>query len=165
MEKHDKCRIFYDKLYYICGVMASDKHSIVLDPEVPYNAIDDRTGLHLIEMIRSGIQYKTFLRFANSVPISLLEWSSFLHISARTLQRYQTDQKTFDPPQSEKILEIALLFKKGTSVWGDKDQFNTWLDTDNVALGRIRPKSLLDSSIGIRMLNDELGRIEHGILA
>jgi len=31
--------------------------------------------------------------------------------------------------------------------------------------GSLKPKSLLDSSFGIRMISDQLGRIEHGVLA
>ncbi|NEN24917.1 DUF2384 domain-containing protein, partial [Cryomorpha ignava] len=40
-----------------------------------------------------------------------------------------------------------------------------WLDSNIVALGGIKPKTLLDSSFGISILNQELIRIEHGVLA
>lgn len=145
--------------------MTSDTPSYILDPAVPYGAIDDKNGMNLIDIVRTGIHFRTFWRFAHTIPFSFNEWSSFLHISERTLQRYQSEQKTFDPMQSEKILQIALLFKRGINVWGDAEKFHSWLDTDSIALGNIKPKSLLDSSIGIQMLNDELGRIEYGVLA
>lgn len=145
--------------------MLSDTPSYILDPAVPYGAIDDKNGLKLLDIIRTGIQFRTFWRFAHTIPFTLHDWSSFLHVSERTMQRYQSEQKTFDAQQSEKILEIALLCKKGIEVWGDADAFHSWLDTESIALGKIKPKSLLDSSIGIRMLNDEIGRIEYGVLA
>ncbi len=145
--------------------MTTDTPFYILDPAVPYGAIDDNNGLKLIATIRNGIHFRTFWHFAHAIPFSLHEWSSFLHVSERTMQRYQSEQKTFDPLQSEKILQIALLFKLGIQVWGDADKFHSWLDTESIALGKIKPKSLLDSSIGIQMLNDELGRIEHGVLA
>lgn len=44
---------------------------------------------------------------------------------------------------SEKILQVTLLFKYWVDVFGDKKKFNTWLETDNLALGRIKPKSFL----------------------
>ena len=50
-------------------------------------------------------------------------------------------------------------------VFGGSTGFNTWLDTESLALGRVKTKSLLDSSFGIGLLKDELGRIEHGVLA
>ena len=93
------------------------------------------------------------------------EWSSFLHISDRTMQRYTKENRTFDPLQSEKIVEIALLYNKGTEVFGEQGKFDTWLEAGNLALGNIKPKSLLDNSFGIGLLKDELVRIEYGILA
>ena len=44
-------------------------------------------------------------------------------------------------------------------------KFEIWLNTLNVALGGIKPKDVLDSAFGIEWLMDELGRIEHGVLA
>jgi putative toxin-antitoxin system antitoxin component (TIGR02293 family) len=96
---------------------------------------------------------------------SLSEWSKILHISERTMQRYETENKTFDPVQSEKIIQIAMLHKYGISVFGNSENFHTWLYAKNIALGGISPKDLLDSSFGIDLIKDELGRIEHGVLA
>jgi uncharacterized protein (DUF2384 family) len=50
-------------------------------------------------------------------------------------------------------------------VFGDKERFNVWLNATNIALGNVKPKDLLDNTFGISLLKDELGRIEHGILA
>lgn len=130
-----------------------------------HNSIDDMGVLTLISMVRKGIKFNTFDEFAVQSPFSMNEWSVFLHLSERTMQRYKTEQKTFDPLQSEKIVEIYLLYKKGIEVFGDRKKFNTWLETENLALGRITPKTLLDSNFGINLLKDELTRIEHGVLA
>lgn len=89
----------------------------------------------------------------------------FLHLSERTLQRYEKENKAFVAPQAERILAIALLYKKGVSVFGSKEAFNAWLQLDNLALGQVKPISLLDSSFGISLLHDELGKIEYGIPA
>jgi len=93
------------------------------------------------------------------------DWSRFLHITDRTMQRYKKEMKSFDTIQSEKILQITLLYKKGIDVFGDKTKFDTWLISNNIALGNIKPKDLLDNAFGINLLNDELIRIEHGVLA
>ena len=81
------------------------------------------------------------------------------------MQRYKKERKSFDSNSSEKIIEIALLYKYGIEVFGNKEKFNTWLETKNVALGGIVPKELLDNTFGINLLKDELTRIEYGILA
>jgi len=127
--------------------------------------MDDNTMLSLIEMVRNGVKYSLFQAFAKTIPFSLSEWSTFLHISTRSMQRYQIEQRTFDALQSEKIVEIAILYKKGIEIFGNSTHFNAWLEAENIALGKVKPKKLLDSSFGINMINDALIRIEHGVLA
>ncbi|CAN5892213.1 hypothetical protein BH24BAC1_BH24BAC1_22830 [soil metagenome] len=126
---------------------------------------DGRNILNLIAAVRQGISYSFFSSLVKESPFSLSEWSGFLHLSDRTIQRYKSEKKTFDPVHSEKILEITLLYKRGAVVFGNLDGFAIWLDTKSVALGGIVPKTLLDTSFGIGLLQDELTRIEHGVLA
>ncbi|MBF9255596.1 DUF2384 domain-containing protein [Pontibacter sp. 172403-2] len=130
-----------------------------------YKQIDDRDVLMLISSVREGIKYGLFQSIASNSPFSTAEWSNFLHLSERTFQRYKKEKRTFDPLHSEKILEITLVYNKGIEVFGDKGNYDAWLETKNVALGGIKPKELLDSTFGIGLLKDELTRIEHGVLA
>jgi putative toxin-antitoxin system antitoxin component (TIGR02293 family) len=137
----------------------------IFNPQVSYGSMDDTNVLSLIEIVRQGIKFSIFNSFAGKSPFSLNEWSTFLHLSERTMQRYKREKRTFDSLQSEKILEIALLYKKGIEVFGNAEKFNSWLETENLALGKIIPKKLFDNSFGIHLLKDELTRIEYGILA
>ncbi|WP_242919202.1 type II RES/Xre toxin-antitoxin system antitoxin [Pontibacter liquoris] len=133
--------------------------------EFDYRQLDDSDVYKLISTVREGIKYSLFQRIADMSPFSTAEWSTYLHLSERTFQRYKKEKRTFDPLQSEKILEITLLYNKGVEVFGDKANYDAWLEATNVALGGIKPKELLDSSFGIGLLRDELIRIEHGVLA
>ncbi len=137
----------------------------LLDPQVSYRSIDDSNIMSYIDFIRVGVKFKSFIAFANQSPFTLNEWSTYLHLSERTMQRYQKEERKFDAIQSEKILEIVLIYKKGIDVFGNAEKFNSWLETENLALGKNKPKSFLDSSFGINLLKDELTRIEYGILA
>ncbi len=119
----------------------------------------------LIELTRKGVAYSLYQTVAMTGPFTTSEWSSYLHITERTLQRYKKENKVFDPIYSEKILEIAQLQKRGKDIFGEAENFNRWMDSKIVALGGVKPKSLLDSSFGILLLNQELTRIEHGIFA
>jgi putative toxin-antitoxin system antitoxin component (TIGR02293 family) len=130
-----------------------------------YKLIDDKDVFMLISTVREGVKYGMFQNIADKSPFSTSEWSNYLHLSERTFQRYKKEKRTFDPLHSEKILEITLVYNKGIEVFGDKDNFDAWLEARNVALGSIRPKELLDSTFGIGLLRDELTRIEHGVLA
>lgn len=158
--------ILFPTKVYIFELNLSDMTTLnILDIKSAYNAADDNDVLSLIEAVRQGVKFNAFFNFANKGPFSINEWSAFLHLSERTMQRYKREKKTFDSLQSEKILEIALLYKKGTEVFGTAAQFNIWLTANNVALGGVKPKDLFDSSFGINLLKDELGRIEYGVLA
>lgn len=119
----------------------------------------------LMQLSKHGVAWATFLKLQKQVDFSLQEWSSFLQLSPRTLQRMQKHQRPFDHLQSERIIMIALLLIKGKELFGDLQKFSLWLNADNLALGGIKPKSILDSAFGIEMVRSELIRIEHGVLA
>ena len=135
------------------------------EPVITYAALDDKNVYGLINAIKEGINFSFFERLAKNIPFTLKEWSLFLHLSERSLQRYKKEKGTFNAITSEKIIEITMLNKYGIEVFGKQENFNTWLNTTNVALGSIKPKSLLDSSFGIQVIKDELTCIEHGVLA
>ena len=128
-------------------------------------AMDDTDMPYLISSIRKGIGYSDFEKMVAFSSFTLPEWSTILHLTARSLQRYKLQRQTFDPLQSEKIIQVIFLFKKGISVFGTKEKFDTWLNSNIVAMGGIKPKEVLDSVFGIEWIMDELGRIEHGVLA
>ncbi len=161
----DICRNFCDKLPIFAIVILIIEKMEIFDPMVSYSPIDDIKALSLVEMVRHGVQFEVFDSFANKSPFSINEWSGYLHLSERTLQRYRSEKRTFDPLQSEKIIEIALFYNKGVEVFGTSEKFNSWLETDSLALGKTKPKMLLDSTFGINMLIDELTAIEYGVLA
>lgn len=137
----------------------------IFDPAVPYSTFENTSVFSIIDAVKQGVRFSHFSTFANKSPFSLSEWSGFLHISERTMQRYQRYKKKFEPLQSEKIIEIVLVFKKGIEVFGSEQNFYTWLDTTNISLGKQKPKQLFDNSFGINLLKDELTKIEHGVLA
>ncbi|WP_080903129.1 antitoxin Xre/MbcA/ParS toxin-binding domain-containing protein [Parabacteroides sp. Marseille-P3160] len=128
-------------------------------------SIKDKDIVSLIRSTREGIGFDSFLSIAKNSSINMQEWSAILHFSERSMLRYKKEGKTFDPLQSEKIIQVALILQKGQEVFGDTAKFNNWLDTDNTALGKTKPKDLLDNSFGIQLIENELTKIEHGILS
>jgi putative toxin-antitoxin system antitoxin component (TIGR02293 family) len=58
-----------------------------------------------------------------------------------------------------------MLYEYGVDVFGEKANFDLWLNSKSIALGGRIPKDLLDTKFGVGMVKDELGRIEHGVLA
>jgi len=121
--------------------------------------------VELLKLSRKGITIGLFEDIVKSSSYTLKEWSKFLHLTERTIQRYKKEKRKFEPLQSERIIEITKLNFKGKKVFGSKVNFEEWMNSKIIALGNVRPIELLDSSFGIDLIIDELGRIEHGILA
>ena len=93
---------------------------------------------------------------------SKLSVSELIEIIPISIDSYKRKTE-FNANVTEKILEIEEVYHKGLRDFGDG--FYQWMDTRNPALGGIVPKSLLKNSFGVRRLLDEIGRIEHGVLA
>jgi len=149
------------KAYALPEVQPSEVNESVLS----FSQSDDHSILSLIKTIRMGIKYLIYNDIVKNSPFTMQDWSHFLQLSDRTMQRYKKEKKSFDPIHSEKILGIVMLYNKGVEVFGNKEKLNIWLETKNLAIGGVTPKSFLDSSFGIQLIKDELIRIEHGILA
>jgi putative toxin-antitoxin system antitoxin component (TIGR02293 family) len=130
-----------------------------------YQNVDDGGIFRMIAIAEKGISFQLFNNLVKKFPFSFQEWAGFLHISGKTLSRYQKEEKTFDTLQSEKILQIEMLYKRGEEVFGSADYFLIWLQAENLALGKTKPQDLIGSNFGISLLMDELTRLEHGILA
>jgi putative toxin-antitoxin system antitoxin component (TIGR02293 family) len=117
-----------------------------------YSSVDDNNVLAIIDLVRTGISYKDFNKIADDTPFSIAEWAYYLQLSERTIQRNQKEKKSFQPIQSERIVELSMLYQYGVEVFGDKDNLNTWLNSKSIALGG--PNSERASRYKIRGLND-----------
>ena len=123
-----------------------------------------RSENDFINIIRTGVPKQAMTHLMDIAELSLLEMAAIIHTSDRTLRRYKPQQKLSEE-QSERMIQIAKLYSKGEDVFGSINEFRLWMDTQLEPLGNRKPKEYLDTSIGINMLMDELGRMEHGIFA
>jgi putative toxin-antitoxin system antitoxin component (TIGR02293 family) len=130
-----------------------------------FKSLDNSDVVQLINATRKGVDYEVFNKLSVSFPLNSNDWSRILNVSERTMQRYKREKRRFDSIHTERLLLIMLLFKKGTEVFGSNSNFTSWINSESIALGGIKPINLLDNSFGINMVRDELTRIEHGILA
>lgn len=115
-----------------------------------------------IDLIRKGLPKKVFDHLIKRTGLTEDEMSIILHVSKRTLQR-RDQSAEFNPEQSERLIELAKLFTKGEDLLGGPDQFKEWINTRVWSLGDKKPKEFMDTSIGLGLLMDELGRIEYGV--
>ena len=118
----------------------------------------------IIKLARQGFPKKTLLALAKKISLNIQELSSILHISERTLQRYE-DDAIIKTEYAEKAVELARLYTRGEEVFGSMDKFKTWVKTPAHIFNGEAPVTILDTSAGFDMVFKELGRIEHGIFA
>ncbi|GAA4313339.1 type II RES/Xre toxin-antitoxin system antitoxin [Compostibacter hankyongensis] len=138
----------------------SSSPSLVEEPAVAYAL----SSYESIQLSRKGILKEALLQLAAQLSMTLQELAGILHVSEKTLHRYQND-KVLAPDLSERALLLSQLYHKGKAVFGDAANFNDWLRTPLPAFRQQAPITLLDTSFGFQLIMEELGRIEYGIFA
>lgn len=106
------------------------------------------------------------LRFRSLVrkgPLSVRDWSHVLHMDQRTLTARIKNDMALAPLEADRVRLVERVMGRGDDVFGDKSNFEHWLDRAHPLIGGKKPKELLNSTDGIGWVMMELGRIEHGI--
>lgn len=128
----------------------------------PFNTVENVSDF--IQCIREGVPKRALDNLIEVTGINAIEMAGIIRTSDRTLRRYSPKQK-LNAEQSERVIELAKVYSRGEEVFGSLDAFREWMNSTVMALGNKKPKEFLDTSMGIEMLMEELGRIEHGIFA
>lgn len=126
-------------------------------------AFTNQKALYL-SVIRGGLPRHSLDFLLEKTGLSIYEMAHILDTTDRTLRRHE-GHVLLSREHSERLLEIAQLYSFGEQVFGGLPVFCQWMDANVPALGGQKPKSFLDTSLGISMLMAELGRIEHGVFA
>lgn len=161
-----------------------NKTSEISDVAFSYGGVSSLSSLELITQLLGGAQaigrkMNNILEFLalteNGLPVSTLknlqkrmkftnrDMGRALEISESTLQRRLKESKKLDKKESESTIQLASLWAKGLKVFEDENDFRTWLEMKNTALGNNRPIELLHSPIGREEIKEILNRIEWGI--
>lgn len=129
------------------------KTLVAAEPDVAYGS------LNYFALARLKISKDYIKRVIKMAGLSLTEAMDILPISLDTYKR----KTSFNPAVTEKVLEIEEVYKEGVAAFGPG--FHAWMDTENPAMGGIKPKALLSNSFGVRRLLEQIGRMKHGVLA
>ena len=93
------------------------------------------------------------------------ELAALLHTTTKTLRTYRLSKKRLNPTASEQVLKLLALARRGEDVFGSLPAFRRWLSKPAYGLGGQPPLALLQTSGGIDLVADEVGRIAYGDLA
>lgn len=123
-----------------------------------------KSAYDLMNLARQGLFKSAIDSLAQLFELSIKELVPYLHVSERTLQRYDENKK-LSPELSDHLIQLARVYARAVDVFGNRDQAVKWLKYPSQALGGITPISCLDNFSGIELVLDELGRIEYGVYA
>ena len=119
--------------------------------------------LYVARKAVSEFSIAQFQELGAKLPFTQLEWADILHISDRTLQRYLKDQKPFEGLYAEHLYQLENMADLGLEVFGKPKLLEEWLRKPRLVLGEQQDFSTLKSFWGVKLIANELGRIEHGI--
>lgn len=125
--------------------------SLLQEPEVSYTIQTNTFDAGAFEMLAAQLNF------------SQSEWAAILHISDRTLQRYLKDAKPFSGLQAELLHYLKKLTDTGLQLFENEKTFVAWLRQSKNVLGQSLGFESLQSITGIRLLQQELGRIAYGV--
>ncbi len=117
--------------------------------------------LQIIHAARNGVTRADLKRFSMRVALPLTKISEIVPASYSTLAK----KDHYDKEVSERLFEIAEVFSKGFEVFGDERKFTRWLYKSNASMGGNIPFSLLDTSYGVKLVINEIERIDYGIFS
>jgi putative toxin-antitoxin system antitoxin component (TIGR02293 family) len=120
--------------------------------------------MDLVKLSRNGLLKQSVTNMAAKFGITQDKICELLHMSARNFQRIK-ETSPLDIYTSEQTIEMANVYSKAYQIFINEDAIKQWFQTPNYALGNQIPLDLLDTSFGVKMVSDVLGRIEHGVFS
>ncbi len=128
-----------------------------------FRGADEPTPDELRDRIKQGLPYRSFESVRDRLQLTMPEASSVLRMPARTLARRKQSRK-LDADESDRLYRLVRVAAHAMTVFGTEDKVATWLRRPNRALNGERPVRLLDTDLGVRQVEDVLGRLEYGLV-
>ena len=104
-----------------------------------------------------------FTGLSSKLLFTQVEWAGVLHISDRSLQRYIKENKAFEGLFAEHLYQLEQMANLGVTVFSNPKALDAWLRMPKEVLGNVLNFSTLTSFWGVKLLCNELGRIEYGV--
>ena len=118
----------------------------------------------VIDKSRQGMPRAEADQAADLVGLTDIELARILNMSIRNLHRLKSNDK-LARDASERLLLLTNLLRHGLDVFDDDTEtLADWLRSPIRELNSQSPIYLLDTATGFGLVDDVLGRIEHGIV-
>ena len=117
----------------------------------------------LLKRVEAGFPYGVFERFQANIDLSIEALATLVQIKRRTLAR-RREEGRLTAEESDRLLRASRVFGKALALFeGDADAARSWFSTPAPALGSRTPRDLAATELGVREVENLLGRLEHGV--
>jgi putative toxin-antitoxin system antitoxin component (TIGR02293 family) len=121
------------------------------------------TSSDLARATRAGLSVDSLDKLAQELSTQRVAIAKLLGISERTLTRRATSNGRLTAAESDRVVRLARVLALAKETLGNMERASRWLQTANRALEGDRPIDRLDTDIGVRSVEQVLGRIEYGL--
>lgn len=112
--------------------------------------------------IRDGLPYSALESVRERLHLSLPETAAILHTPLRTLARRRRERR-LQAAESDRLYRLARVAAQAVMTFGNEEKAAAWLRRENRSLNNHAPLQLLDTEVGVRQVEDVLGRIQYGV--
>jgi putative toxin-antitoxin system antitoxin component (TIGR02293 family) len=141
----------------------NDKMSSLTETKIEnLSVLNQLPQAELIEAITVGLPAHLARELARRLEITLDDLAGLLRLNPRTLQR-RLDEGVLNLTESERLWELSRLFCRAVDVLETEPGAVHWFKNQIQALGGATPLSYARTAVGLRELDNVLGRIEHGV--
>lgn len=119
----------------------------------------------LVLRAAEGLTVSVFDGLLQLTALNKSQLAAFIDATPKTIDNYRVRQHKLGRIESEQLLQLLSLYKKGYEIFSSSEAFNQWLQLPAPGLGKIIPFDLLYTQGGINLVMEELIRIEYGALA
>jgi putative toxin-antitoxin system antitoxin component (TIGR02293 family) len=112
-----------------------------------------------------GIEVSFFDQLVKLTGLNKKQLAAIIDATPKTIDNRRLNRRPLGRIESEQLLQILALYKKGLEIFGSSDAFNEWVHIPAFGLGARNPFDLMHTPGGINLIMEELIRIEFGALA
>jgi putative toxin-antitoxin system antitoxin component (TIGR02293 family) len=117
----------------------------------------------LAELIRKGLPSGSLIVLGEKLDLKNATLSEKLGIPQRTFTRRLSRHSRLTAAESDRTVRLARVYATAVEMIGNADKAAQWLRTPNRALGGEVPIDQLDTDLGVKEVENILGRIAYGV--
>jgi putative toxin-antitoxin system antitoxin component (TIGR02293 family) len=116
--------------------------------------------LFFIKNEEVDLQYLNHLKEVSSFSDDVI--ANWLDVNVKTLRNYRKSDSDLKESLKERLVLLLSLYQHGIDVFGNAENFDKWLASENFYFDNKAPKDFLSTSSGIRYTDDRLTGMEYG---